>query len=290
MATPEQKLEKLKLLLEAANTDYATPDDIAKLSTDFLEVIKHLQATLEAKMAENKGIADKGDTQTLATLRAIEARCVGMCDDYAQSTAKDIQKASDRLRAEIQTVSDRIPQATDLRPLSDRLDAIHALIPTLPDPQTGEDYRNALEALTGDDRLDKSAIRGLDELLAEIKKSGTTGIQYAGVRLLRYLADVAVDSVTNGQVLTWNTATSKWIPATPGAASLTLYTETPSGLINGVNVTYTTLNSITNVFSFAINGQHIHPSQYSKSGSTITIVGGALDASLSGTPFTIIYS
>jgi len=69
----------------------------------------------------------------------------------------------------------------------------------------------------------------------------------------------------------------------------TIYTETPSGAIDGSNTSYTTAHTITTIFSFAINGQFIHPSDYSISGSTITF-GTPLDASLSGLPFTIIYA
>ncbi len=74
------------------------------------------------------------------------------------------------------------------------------------------------------------------------------------------------------------------------SSSVTVYAETPSGLINGVNTTYTTAHTVTNVYSFAINGQFLHPvSDYSVSGTTITMVT-ALPAALSGLPFTIIYS
>lgn len=69
-----------------------------------------------------------------------------------------------------------------------------------------------------------------------------------------------------------------------------VYTETPAGLINGSNKTYTVAHTITNVYSFAINGQFLHPTaDYTFSGTTITLVT-ALDASLSGDPFTITYS
>lgn len=74
----------------------------------------------------------------------------------------------------------------------------------------------------------------------------------------------------------------------PGGSG-TVYTETPSGTINGSNVTFTTLHTINNVFSFALNGQYLHPTtDYTTSGSTITFVA-APDASLSGLPFTIVY-
>lgn len=74
-----------------------------------------------------------------------------------------------------------------------------------------------------------------------------------------------------------------------GGGVPTIYTETPTGLIDGANKTYTTAHSIASVFSFAINGQFIHPSDYSKSANTITF-GTALDASLAGLPFTVIYA
>ena len=67
------------------------------------------------------------------------------------------------------------------------------------------------------------------------------------------------------------------------------YTETPSGAINGVNVTYQTLNAITTIHNFAINGQFIHPADYTFSSRTITM-NSALDSSLSGKPFTIVYT
>ena len=67
-----------------------------------------------------------------------------------------------------------------------------------------------------------------------------------------------------------------------------VFTETPSGLINSANTTYTTLNGITHVLSLFINGEFIHPSEYSVSGNGFTM-NSQLDASLAGTTFTIKY-
>lgn len=75
-----------------------------------------------------------------------------------------------------------------------------------------------------------------------------------------------------------------------GGAGSTFYTETPSGLINSSNTSYTVLHSITTVFNICVNGQFLHPTvDYTFSGTTITLVT-ALDASLSGSPFTITYA
>ena len=68
------------------------------------------------------------------------------------------------------------------------------------------------------------------------------------------------------------------------------YTETPSGLVNGSNVTYTTVNTINNIINFAINGQYLHPTvDYTFTGNIITMTS-ALDSSLSGKGFTIVYN
>jgi hypothetical protein len=67
-----------------------------------------------------------------------------------------------------------------------------------------------------------------------------------------------------------------------------VYAETPTGLIDGTNVTYTASKYITSVLMLAINGQYFFPTDFSFSANTITL-GTALDASLAGTAFTVVY-
>lgn len=73
-----------------------------------------------------------------------------------------------------------------------------------------------------------------------------------------------------------------------GGEGVAFASETPSGLVNGTNRIYTVSRSISIVLGLAINGQTIHPSEYSYSGQTITM-NSAFHSSLSGLPFTIIY-
>lgn len=67
-----------------------------------------------------------------------------------------------------------------------------------------------------------------------------------------------------------------------------IFTETPSGDIDGANTEYTVSNTINAVMSFGINGQMIHSDEYTTSGRTITFTT-ALPAALSGTTFEITY-
>jgi hypothetical protein len=79
-------------------------------------------------------------------------------------------------------------------------------------------------------------------------------------------------------------------PTTTPAITLTLTcrSETPSGTINGSNATFTITTSKTFVIGIWMNGQFIHPADYSVTGTTITF-GTAPDVSYSGLPFTIVY-
>lgn len=97
-------------------------------------------------------------------------------------------------------------------------------------------------------------------------------------------------------VLPWvDPITHRLLTTGGGSGSVTVYTETPVGLINGSNTTYSTIHAITSIFSFAINGQFLHPQDiaagtgdYTFTGSAITFLS-ALPSSLSGTAFTVTY-
>lgn len=99
----------------------------------------------------------------------------------------------------------------------------------------------------------------------------------------------SADGVT--PVLVWADPTTHRLLTT--ASTTSVFTETPQGNIDGANTTYTTAHTINNIFSFAINGQFLHPrvggvGDYTFSGTTITFAT-ALPANLSGLPFTIVY-
>lgn len=64
--------------------------------------------------------------------------------------------------------------------------------------------------------------------------------------------------------------------------------ETPTGDIDGVNKAYTLTQPPQAILSFYINGQYIHPAEYTLAGGTITFIT-ALPAALSGTGFTVTY-
>ncbi len=73
-----------------------------------------------------------------------------------------------------------------------------------------------------------------------------------------------------------------------GSSALNFYTETPSGTVDDSNTTFTTVNTITTILTLDLNGQFLHPVDYTVSHNTITFTS-PLGSAFAGLPFTIVY-
>lgn len=90
-------------------------------------------------------------------------------------------------------------------------------------------------------------------------------------------------------VLVWaDPTTHRLLVSSSVSFTFSAYTETPSGLINGVNTVYTTINATNFVFGIYLNGEFIHPADYTVNSSGFTM-NTPLPASMSGLDFTIVY-
>lgn len=145
-------------------------------------------------------------------------------------------------------------------------------------PDTATQVRDKLESLKEDERLDVSFIKGLEKREATLTES----IINRAIGILDSRTSFLINKVSNLQTQVNNIPVS-----VPGSVT---YTETPVGVINGVNKVFTTAHTMTYIYSFALSGGFLHPgTDYNAAGNTITFVT-APDISLAGLPFTITYS
>lgn len=135
-------------------------------------------------------------------------------------------------------------------------------------------------------KVDKSVIRGLEEEFSSIRQAIRETRQSRRARRFGGGGDVVV---AGSNVTVTRLAGGKRSIASTGGGAATIYSETPTGTIDDSNVTFTVLNSITTVVTITINGQYIHPVNYSTSGTTITF-GSPIGLALAGLPFTIVYT
>lgn len=195
---PLDKTEKLKKLLEVANEDYMSISQARELLLSLGEAVKKLKRQLQDDFN-----ADKRDL--ISQLNLALDKVENEIDQLDNKHIQEIKRLATDFDNKLSSLKAEIPQATDLTEVWNAIKGI--IIPKTDEilaeveqklPQYGSKYRDGLELLQGDDRLDKSAIKGLTEELKEIKKIKTTAS--GGVRRVfqPYLDDFSAqtDGVT----------------------------------------------------------------------------------------------
>lgn len=261
MSTPEEKkLAKLEAILKMAD-DGLTKEEFVESFEIVVKLVKDLQTTNEQEFElmdkALKTLSENIKSESKSDLAEVRAICAEM-----------MSKMKREHDAKMRSVKDGKPG-----PKGDR----------------GEPGKDGKEGKKGKD--------GKDGRDGKDGEAGTTvrvgwGAHPLQVQGLGVLVDknTRVINFAGSGLASVVRSKSGVVTVTLQAGAGTFYTETPDGLINGSNTTYTVAHDITTVFNLAINGQYLHPTtDYTFTGTTITMTS-ALDASLSGFPFTITYS
>ena len=223
MSPEEKKLEKLQKLFEIVNEDYATPEDVIKLGDAIIELITAEKERVNKLIDDNKQEEAKDKRAILAVLdekeRGLKSVITRLTYQTEQSVAGIDSKLSKSLSNEVKRLERKIPTKEELNALESDIEAIRAGLNNLPTEFTinNEAIRDGLELLQGDERLDVSAIKGIDELLASVERNDAPNS--IGVKLIRYLQDVDLTGITNGQTLIWNSTLQRFLPGSAGSGS-----------------------------------------------------------------------
>jgi len=231
---PNQKnLERLNKLLEAFDSGAVLPEELIKAIDAVMAIINQNGRTLVDKIVETKKASDSDITNLKSELAKTRDNLQSVINQVKSNSDTSVVEVKTALLREVKRVEALIPvlpPETDLSEVFDEIESQKEQLQNLSVLIVGENIRNSLEALQGDERLDKSAIRGLDELIKELQESSKAGkTQAVGIRLLKYLADVNVEGITNGQTLVWNSTTNKFeAGSTSGASTFLDLTDTPA--------------------------------------------------------------
>jgi len=177
-------------------------------------------------------------------------------------------------------------------------DALKPLIPTIPQikeelPLTGEKIRDNLEDLKGKERLDKKAIRGLDDLEKKVDKNKNGGVRVIGGRAGIYLY---VDGEKKGLVNTVNLIAGTGITLTYarefGRNDITVSNDSvagtvlvATGTVDGANADFTFTKKPSVIITDGVAYQETN-----KLGETIwTWTAGTLTATLTIPPQSDVY-
>ncbi|HRF69842.1 MAG TPA: hypothetical protein PKV66_00260, partial [Candidatus Pelethenecus sp.] len=150
--------------------------------------LKQLNAEHDRILEELKTTKLEAKSDVTEALKAALADCKKMCDDIMEMKPLDGKDSDPQEVANLVLAQIKLPE--------------YELV-------TPEKTRDNLESLVGDERLDVSAIKGVEEFIKGLKLSANKVIG-GGARLLSSLFDVAITSPSNNQVLKYNATSGRW--------------------------------------------------------------------------------
>lgn len=291
----EKELEVLAETRAKITKDMASSDEVAQIFAVVLDVIVAIKESFGQEMAKNKGedVRQKKELQQylLTEITDAESRMQDLYKQIEKKEAVDIEQVRTQLLQEINTLRQAIPTIPSLDPIFSRINDIELKIAQIPQKDTTEQIRDGLESLKGDERLDKSAVKGIEELEKKIDEKNKSGGFFGGgqrppvtIQGFGLTVDKNVRFINfKGTGLTSVVRTADGVVtvtiAGGGAGSTNILTEKLTPTTSGSDITLNLL-SLSQTFStiqwVSKNGQLLDPNDgsfgWSRVGNTITVL------------------
>ena len=187
------KLEKTKELLKLIN-DGLTKKDFIDSFRNVVEQVNKVKAQQEKKMQEATNLINSyiRNAKDVTTTQKTELKSL---------VKNELTKLSDSLNSKMEEVDSKLSEVKDGMDGQDAdenriIEAVkeQITIPTVEDlqndiPKLGEPIRDALELLQGEERLDVSAIKGLDKLMNKDMGGRRGGGGFSYIHMDRHFID-----------------------------------------------------------------------------------------------------
>lgn len=280
----QEDLQNLQTLLSALRKDHLGREEFLKEFERVLAFVKQLKNT------NKQVISGAYERVNLLALRLKEnneqdiekakREMAGLIEDYLSKVetatnqkmrevdekVKELKNGIDGKDADEQAIADKVLREVQ----SPIIEKIEKNLPKL-----GEPIRDALELLAGDQRLDKSAIRGLDELLE--KHNGQNIPYVGGIRYLSQLVDILIGSdLADGHAIVWDATNKRWKNGEVSGTSTINFadSETPTGDVDGANTDFVLAHTPeTGSLKVYLNGMRMSLTEdYTLATATITFL------------------
>ena len=268
MTPAEKKLEKLQKLLEIANEDYATPDDLIALSEGLLSVITTQKAQLDKVIADEKAEDIKEKQDIVRLLNEKEKSLKYLISELGRAYSDDNAITSAKFAKEVKRLEKKIPSKVDLTEIYADIESLKNGITNFVTEITKNGYavRDSLELIDKEeDKLSIDAIGYLREILNKLEAAqGVKGSKYSdGIGLV-------VRQLVAGSNITIDDSNQEYpIISSTGGGGGSVTVTTPTGSVNGTNVTFT---SATVAKWIDTDTGHYYPNKgYTRSGTTYTM-------------------
>lgn len=153
------KLEKLKSVLELLQNDTVTPQKLAQFVTTLVKIVKDSKESMESTSQETKDYLNKA-------ISYLDSEHSKLIEKVNTETSKIDTKLTKKLEKSIFDMKVMCEDLMMYKPIDgkDGIDGIDGKDGKDGSPDTAKEIKDKLETLKGEERLDSSAIKGLDTL------------------------------------------------------------------------------------------------------------------------------
>ena len=280
----QEDLQNLQTLLSALRKDHLGREEFLKEFERVLAFVKQLKNTnkqvISGAYERVNLLALRLKENNEQDIEKVKLEMTGLIEDYLAKVetatnqkmrevdikVKELKNGIDGKDADEQAIADKVLREVQ----SPIIEKIEKNLPKL-----GEPIRDALELLAGDQRLDKSAIRGLDELLE--KHNGQNIPYVGGIRYLSQLVDILIGSdLADGHAIVWDATNKRWKNGEVSGTSTINFadSETPTGDVDGANTDFVLAHTPeTGSLKVYLNGMRMSLTEdYTLATATITFL------------------
>lgn len=235
-----ENIQKLAKLLNG--TQLVETEDLKAIINDIANAFAQHRAAFKELTKEQK------DTLNLA-LKQLNAEHDRILEELETTKLEAKSDTTEAIKAALADCKQMCDEVMEMKPVdgkdSDPQEVANLVLEQIQLPEyelvTPEKMRDNLESLVGDQRLDISAIKGVEEFIKGLKLSANK-VFGGGARLLSSLFDVAISSPSNGQVLKFNSTTGRWENGAASGSGTVTSVATGTGLTGGPITTTGTIS------------------------------------------------
>ena len=214
-------IDKLNTLLELMKDDTITPKEVEKFLSTLITIVnknkEDISSLSDEMLSKVQGVIDSVYRDRTGIISEVDSKTQTLVDSI-DSKLKEAQDLLDQTK-EIR-----------LREISDGVDGINGKDGS---PDTGVEIADKLEALTGEDKLDFSALKNVPEF-----KGGKSGGVVA--RNIYQMGDVSLTSLANNDILKWDNTNKLWVNSASGGGGGIALTD----LSAGTGISYNNLTGV----------------------------------------------
>src|SRR3990167_3341136 len=171
-----KNLEKFEEIVKILEKDTASVSEVAELVATIIQVVKEAKEFLEKQAIDNKkdlnNLVNRLTEQEVQkigeALDNLEKKAEKVIKSIKEKTALDLDSITRNLYKELKKLEDSIPEKADFTEIYGKIKEVESKIVPVEEIKA-EGIRDKIESLRGDERIDKSAIKGLDDELKEIR-------------------------------------------------------------------------------------------------------------------------